>query len=116
LRMVSALRSRVRCLSSPGSKRAHLVLVSPKSRLTRLPESGRATSDTPAPARRTLWNLALFVGFAAARVLLLDWVAADVFRCALADETLASPCMFSTAITFFHSLNDRFPLSPLGVS
>jgi hypothetical protein len=37
------------------------------------------------------------------------------FRCSSADETLASPCMFSTAITFFHSLNGRFPLPPARV-
>lgn len=51
--------------------------------------------------------------FCSGSVLLLVWLApADVIRCSFADETLASTCMFSTAITFFHSLNNRFPLPP----
>jgi hypothetical protein len=37
------------------------------------------------------------------------------FRCSSADETLASPGMFSTGLTFFHSLNGRFPLPPARV-
>jgi hypothetical protein len=95
---------------APSSRREGISLDIPFYR-TRLSESGRATPRTR--LLREVPNSCFVRWFCSGHVLLLDWLApADVFRCSLADETLASPCMFSTAITFFHSLNDRFPLPP----
>src|ERR1700680_4009704 len=72
---------------------------------------GRAASRTH--LLRKVPNPCFVRWFCSGRVLLLAWLApADIFRCSLADETLGSPCTFSTAITFFHSLNNRFPLPP----
>jgi hypothetical protein len=77
----------------------------------RILESGRATPRIRLLRRVPKFCLVRWI--CGGRILHLALLApADVFRCSLANETLACPCMFPIAVIFSHSLKDRFPLPP----